>query len=409
MRKIFVLAAAFCCAAGGAAARTPAADALFAQGRFAQAKAAYAAVSPASADYAPALRRMGAIALYQNRLAEAERDLLAAYSRNPADKNTAKLLAEIANRQGAFAKCAVWLRRAGDPQRAAAFAAFGNAQAYRIVSSATAAEIPFVQTDPLPAIRAGVNGHEGLFLIDTGGGEAVLDPAFAAAAGVKRSGGDKGVFAGGKSATVSLGRISRMSLGAVTLADVPAGLVPTSGFSNAAHGKAVAGVIGVGLLSRFLSTIDYPGGKLVLAPKDSAPQPGIEIPFWLLSDHLIVARGRLDGGPDEPFIVDTGLAGSAFTAPRATLAAAHIPVPELDPSSGGAIGTAAAVPFPVASLSLGALKGTNLQGLYGPFPPALETGLGVRIAGIVSHSFFRPYAITFDFTQMRIIARKPEK
>jgi hypothetical protein len=32
--------------------------------------------------------------------------------------------------------------------------------------------------------------------------------------------------------------------------------------------------------------------------------------------------------------------------------------------------------------------------------------LGVRIGGIVSHDFFRSYAVTFDFVQMRIAVRK---
>ena len=402
-----IAAVAFSCAAQ---AQTPQADALFAQGRFADARKAYAAVSAESPDYLPALRRQGAIALYENRLDEAERDLLTAFSRDSANKDTAKLLAEIANRQGNFAKSALWLRRAGNDSRAAAFDVFGYSKPYRIVSSAQEAEVAFLQTDPLPAVRAGVNGHEGIFLIDTGGGEVVLDPKFAAEAGVKPAGGDKGVFAGGKSATVSFGRISRFALGDLAVADVPAELISTAAFASIVPGKSVSGVIGVGILSRFLSTIDYANARLILAPKDAGPPPGARIatiPFWLLSDHLIVARGRLDNAPEHPFIVDTGLANFAFTAPHSSLAEAGIAIPQVTPDKHAAIGTSAASQFPISALSLGALKAANLTGLYGPFPPPLENGLGVHIAGIIAHGFFRPYAITFDFTHMQIIVRKP--
>jgi hypothetical protein len=411
MRILSALAVIALASAVAAQAQTPKADALFAQGRFVDAKKAYAAVSPKSADYQPAMRRLGAIALFNNNLAEAERDLLIALSRDPDNKITANLLAEVANRQGAFAKSAFWLKRAGNAPRAAAFAAFGNAMPYRITSSASGAEIRFTQTDPLPAVLARVNGKEGLFLIDTGGAEIVLDPTFAMKTGVKPVGGDKGVFAGGKSATIAFGRIANFSIGELTVTDVPAELIPTSALASATKGKPVAGVIGTGLLSRFLSTIDYANAKLILAPKTSqAPKDSraAEIPFWLLSDHLIVARGKLDNGPEQPFIVDTGLAGFAITAPRSTLRAAGIAIPQVAQQKNGAIGISAAVPFPVAAFTLGTLKAANLQGLYGPFPPTLENGLGVHIGGIVSHQFFRPYAITFDFTHMQIIVRTPK-
>jgi len=32
----------------------------------------------------------------------------------------------------------------------------------------------------------------------------------------------------------------------------------------------------------------------------------------------------------------------------------------------------------------------------------------VHIGGIISHAFFRPYAITFDFVRMKLVVRKPQ-
>jgi hypothetical protein len=45
------------------------------------------------------------------------------------------------------------------------------------------------------------------------------------------------------------------------------------------------------------------------------------------------------------------------------------------------------------------------QNLGVPFSPSLESSTGV--GGIVSHAFFRPYALTFDFRRMVLEIRKP--
>jgi hypothetical protein len=40
--------------------------------------------------------------------------------------------------------------------------------------------------------------------------------------------------------------------------------------------------------------------------------------------------------------------------------------------------------------------------MHGPFPASLERSQGFRIGGIVSHAFFRPWRVTFDFEAMRL-------
>jgi aspartyl protease len=388
---------------------TAAADAQFFAGHFESAKMLYSAVPPTSQKYEEALRRLGAIALSEKRLADAEQELNLALAQTPADTKAQSLMAEIASRRGDFAHAASWLAKAGKPERAAAFAAFGQSRPYRIVSAGSPLRVPFVQTDPVPAVLAKVNGAEGLFLVDTGGAEIVLDSGFAKSADVEVAGSGNGTFAGGKTSGLAYGRIAKFTLNSLEVADVPAMLLSTKGFSGAATGKPVAGVIGTAFLSRFLATIDYPAGALSLEPSDTSPPPYlIAVPFWLAGDHYIVARGRLDSGADQLFLVDTGLAGFAFTAPASTLkdAAVPIPVPQASPSS-SEVGQSAVAPFAIDALSLGDLHAKNLTGLYGPFPPSLEAGLGVHLGGIVSHAFFRPYAVTFDFVHMKIYLRKP--
>ncbi|HUO92194.1 MAG TPA: aspartyl protease family protein [Rhizomicrobium sp.] len=406
---------AFCVFCGGAFAEVAGdmrdADAEFFAGRFDHARQLYEAVPATSANYGAAQRQLGAIALYENRLDEAERLLLAAADKDPGDTKADLLLAEVANRSGDFAAASRWLVKAGKPEQALAFEVFPDTKPYRVDSAAKRARVPFVKTDPLPLVEARVDGKAGLFLIDTGAAEMVLDPEFAKETRTESVSSSTGTFAGGKTAGITYARVLKFSIGALDVANVQAILVSTAGFTSAAGGKPVAGVIGTEFLSRFRATLDYPGGALILEPRDSptwSSPPVAEIPFWLVRDHFILARGALNDGPEQMFFVDTGLADAGFTAPASTFAADGIPLPALQSAPAHQVGQSAAVPIDIHRLSLGPVTREHVGALYGPFPPTLESSTGVHIGGIISHAFFRPYALTFDFVRMKLVLRKPQ-
>jgi hypothetical protein len=54
--------------------------------------------------------------------------------------------------------------------------------------------------------------------------------------------------------------------------------------------------------------------------------------------------------------------------------------------------------------TFGAVTGTFAGLMIAVFP--LEDRFSFRIGGIISHGFFRPYALTFDFTKMRLVLTK---
>jgi hypothetical protein len=381
------------------------ADALFTQGKFDAALTAYAQAPDGGAK---ALRRQGQIHLFANRWDDAETLLQKALALDPADKAAAAAMGEVESRRGRFDRAAQWFAKAGRADAAAAHALFGAARPFdHTLKPGARAEIPFVQTDPLPAVAASVNGREGLFILDTGAGPIVLDPDFAAAAKIEVAGtGAQGVFAGGKTADVKSGKIGTLSLNGFNVANVPAILVSTAAFSGVTGGKPVAGVIGTGLFSRFRTTIDYRRGALILERRETTPPGGAlaRIPVFQIGTHYLLAEGQLNGAEPSLFFIDTGLAGFAFTAPASSLSAARIALPALSADKGG-IGQSAAGEFRIASLKLGPHIRDNLKGLYGPFPPQLENGLGVRIGGLVSHQFFRPYTLTLDFASMSLELR----
>ena len=64
------------------------------------------------------------------------------------------------------------------------------------------------------------------------------------------------------------------------------------------------------------------------------------------------------------------------------------------------------VPCVVRRLSFGQVQEEDVPGLSdGPFP--WENMFGFHLAGIVGHDFFKPYAMTFDFENMKIFLQEP--
>ena len=62
------------------------------------------------------------------------------------------------------------------------------------------------------------------------------------------------------------------------------------------------------------------------------------------------------------------------------------------------------IPYTLAEFTLGEITEQNVTGLYdGPFP--WENQFGFRLAGMFGNDFLKRYAVTFDFTNMRIIFR----
>ncbi len=354
---------------------------------------------------------LGALRLYRNRLADARRDLELAVHALPDSVRAKRLLAECCYRMDDYPEAARLFRAAGDTAVALKLESFGTTQPYRV--EGTRAELPFVVREPLPLVEVSVNGGLPVtFLVDTGGGEVVLDPGFADSAGVRVFGAGMATFAGDRRARVTQGRIDRLSLGAVIVHDVPVHLLSTRAWS-AALGRPVMGVIGTILLSRFRATLDYPEGRLVLEPRTpraaALASPGRhDLPFWMAGDHLLLGEGSLESGPSHLFLIDTGLAGLAFTAPLATLAEAHVAI--ADTLAGGGIGGGgrlSVAPFSIGRLALGDVVERDLTGVYGPFPASLEHGQGFRVAGLVSHAFFRAWRVTLDFDAMRIVLEPP--
>lgn len=358
-------------------------DEPFSQGRFAEAVTVYEQAAAAAPDSGPALARVARMRLYEGHEDEAVQLARKALSLAPGDPVATATLAVATARQRNF-----------------------GADFYQIEAPAGATAIPFAITDPLPVVRVTIGGREAQFLIDTGGPDIVLRKSFAEALGLPLTDGGIGTFAGGRQAQVQRTVVPELEIGGVRIRNVPAGV-------NAATlqfpGVQIDGVIGTGLLMHFLSTIDYCSGRLVLAPRSAgaefqartAAAGANSVPFWLVGDHFMFARGKLNQA-EGLFMIDTGLAGGGLVATKATLDAAGIAVDESKTLTGqGGGGAVQIVPFRAAA-TLGTLTRSDLRGAYSPGGNPLA-GFPFTSSGMISHEFFRQSRLTFDFDAMKLV------
>ncbi|MFH1748447.1 MAG: aspartyl protease family protein [Planctomycetota bacterium] len=412
---VAALLAALVAPIGAAADLISQADDLFRTGEFAKAEQVYTKALAADAENYAAILRLGEIALLGNRFAEAERHLQKAMELRPDDKKPKSLLAEVYYRQDRFEQAAVLRREAGPEAVADKLAGFKGLVPNQLLGDADETRIDFVQTDPLPVIKVRINGGQEVhLLIDTGAAELYLDPEFAESVGAVLSGSTTGVYAGGKKAATGQGRVGSLQLGDFELRNVPVLLLPTRRMPFGPPGAQIEGVLGTAVLYHFFSTLDYPHGQLVLRRKTDkarteldqlAKSPGTHvIPFWMAGSHFMVAWGRVNDAEPCLLFADTGLAGGGLTCYESTIKAAGIDLTDMPSREGiGAGGPVKVTPFTVERLSLGDAVQTNIQAFAGGMPPEAEYRHGFRIGGIISHGFFRPYALTFDFEKMRFL------
>jgi tetratricopeptide (TPR) repeat protein len=371
---------------GGLAPSAASAEAAFRAGDFATAGPLYEQVLAADPDQAQALKGLARIRLYEEHR-QAAKDLarrgLAAHAQ---DRDLQRVIQVADARDAAFAEPNFRVR---DPQRD-----------YRI---------PFLATDPLPLLRARLNGTQDvLLLLDTGAGTLIIDPEVAAKLGLPLQDAGKGTFAGGRQAGLQRTRVDAIDLGELHVTGVDAHVLPTHGFRLGMG--TVDGIIGTSFLMHFLATIDYPGGALELRPRAAsasvqaaARQRGASVvPMWFIGDHFLMVRGQINDTGPLLMNLDTGLAGGGVQATRAVLESAHVRIDESRAGTGvGGGGATRIIPFE-ADVAVGGYRVRGLRGLF--TPDGDQFGIfPFQVGALVSHEFFRRTRLTLDFEAMRAV------
>ena len=242
-------------------------------------------------------------------------------------------------------------------------------------------------------------------ILDTGGSSIYLETTYANELGLKIFKGGAGLYAGGKRIQTNNAKVTFLAIGNVVVRNISAFV---RGFPQVRKDFGLdnlVGIIGINVLQHFLATIDYPNQRLILRSKlkkgkkyDTASSGKVfRVPFFVLGDHFVISYGTINDEEPISLFVDTGFTSGGFLAPESTIEKYRIKVDKSTTFPSGYH------PFVVESINFGGAKRKKIKGWAHVFPPQLEFMLGFRIAGLISNTFFHPYRVTFDFTNMELI------
>jgi len=383
------------------------ADALFKAGKFEEAGRAYEEILKKDPTNVHAAQQRGYVGLLSNRFPEAEKYLTMALKLAPEDKNTNKLLADCYIRQDKFSLAAPRYQAAGDEANATWFAAV-RGDAYQIHGDV--GRVQWTQMDPEPLVEASVNGGPPKrFNFYTGAPWLSLSGAVAEEAGLQPVYKEKSDFEG-QDIWAYYGVLDSFQLGGIELRNIP---VYWDDLTN----RTDDGLIGTWLFYHLLTTFDYAGQSLILrrpTPEaagkvraDAAKAGADPLPLWLAREQYVHSTGSVAGSGTR--VVTLAIGGESESAavmhgetaeqlgirtdydrPLKTFAHSH---------------PAVTYPCYPAEIRVGDAAAKEIYCESNPSMPVTQPwGFDVPVAFF--HSFYKPYNITLDFTNMNVyIAR----
>jgi tetratricopeptide (TPR) repeat protein len=368
-----------------------------------------------------ALASFGMLEFYENRLersmdylAEArfyepdEPDYIFAHAQVAARAERYKEAAESYRKFLLFSKIADDDRRARIRGLISFLEYLGNRSSLYTVSGADSTNVKFDLRGNRPVIPVTINGSVRPlnFVLDTGSGISVISNQTARALKIKpiaRGGHAKGIGGNGKFEIV-YGFIRDTRIGSARIRNVP---VYIREFHQNIHN--IDGYIGIALISKFLTTVDY-GEKTFTLDRltdnetEAAVPKSISLPLRLTSSGFLSGEIQVEG-VESPmnFIVDTGASVSvvaesfAKREPFSTL-------PRKDPMTvvGSAGITSNVESFMLPKISFGQHSRESIAAVALDLE-IINDASGFEQAGILGGNFFLDYRMTFDFKNSRLV------
>jgi Flp pilus assembly protein TadD/predicted aspartyl protease len=282
----------------------------------------------------------------------------------------------------------------------------GQKQALYVSSGESQTTVPIRLVGNRPVIRVTVNDNKQPlnFVLDTGSGISVISNKTAARLKIKtitRGGFARGLGGDGKFEIV-YGFLREVGIGAVGVRNVPV-------YIREFHSdtEEVDGYIGLSLISKFLTTLDYGSLTFSLLKKDTernAPnEESVSLPLRLTSSGFLSGEVQLEG-IESPlnFIVDTGASVSVISDDVASLGEVKNYVKGENMRVIGSAGVTDEVPsFVLPRVSFGQHSRSSIAAI------ALDLDLineasGFEQAGILGGNFLKNYRLTFDFKNSKV-------
>jgi len=279
------------------------------------------------------------------------------------------------------------------------------------VSGNAEVRIPFMRLLPVPLVRVKLNGQSVLMAIDLGAGDLLVDDFLGRQAKVRLLTSQTPVPWGGTQVTVRNAVVQLLDLGGMRIENLPAGVLALRkwGLMMNPDGERVAGVIGLNLLRRFATVIDYHAGRLELRPLGSAPAvpPGARrVPFELWGESEMMVYGSIGGGRRMAMWVATGVPGCGIGAPSEVFEELGIKAGVLSRVMKGAGGPLQGSPWVQASVPgvvVGPVAHGRMEGASGAMDSGEMWRHGVRRDAVLAGDFFRGFRLTIDWTRHELV------
>ncbi|HMJ08154.1 MAG TPA: aspartyl protease family protein [Pyrinomonadaceae bacterium] len=268
--------------------------------------------------------------------------------------------------------------------------------------------VKFELTGNRPIIQLKVNGREEplRFVLDTGSGISVISRETADRLNIDpitHGGFASGIGGNGKFEIV-YGFLRQVQIGDVKIRNVP---VYIRQFHT--EGQSVDGYIGLSLISKFLTTIDYGTQTFSLARKDDmqdtdASGKSISLPLRLTSSGFLSGEVQLEGVENTlNFIVDTGASVSVISHDVANLETMTPFVLKEKLRVVGSAGVSDDVPsYMLPKVSFGSHSRNSITAIALDLDMINEAS-GFEQAGILGGNFLKNYRMTFDFKNSKVI------
>jgi len=268
--------------------------------------------------------------------------------------------------------------------------------------------VPFELEGNRPIITLRINNKaEPLrFVLDTGSGISVLSEATAKRlkiSPITKGGYAKGIGGDGKFEIV-YGLVRKVSIGDVSITNVPVYLREIQ-----YQGQTIDGYIGLALISKFLTTIDYGDRTFSLTRRSDDAREfqksgDISLPLRLTSSGFLSGEVQLEGVDSLlNFIVDTGASVSVISE----RVAKHDGIsPFANAEKMRVIGSAGVrddvSSFMLPRITFGKHSRTSIKAVALDLDLINESS-GFEQAGILGGNFLKNYRLTFDFKNSKVV------
>jgi Flp pilus assembly protein TadD/predicted aspartyl protease len=364
---------------------------------------------------------LGMLDFYENRVTDSMDRLREAVFQSPDEPDYWFALAQVSARAEKFKEAAnayntfLLMSRNTDDDRRARIRGLINFLKYlgerkslyeTVGSSETSVAFKLVGNRPVIQVKANDRDEPLNFVLDTGSGISVISEKTAKKLSIEpitRGGYAKGIGGDGRFEII-YGFLRSIGIGDVKIRSVP---VYIRKFHSDSEG--IDGYIGLSLISKFLTTIDYGELKFSLVKRDSANSltdndGSISLPLRLTSSGFLSGEVQLEG-IEAPlnFIVDTGASVSVISdaIAKGEGISGHVTTEKMRVI--GSAGITNDVPsFLLPRVSFGNHSRQKITAI------ALDLGLineasGFEQSGILGGNFLKNYRLTFDFKNSKVI------